>query len=232
VTVQVAPSILAADFAHLARDIRTVEDAGAEMIHIDVMDGHFVPNLTVGLPVLEAIRRTTQLHLDVHLMISNPEEMAARFADAGANSVTVHYEASKHLQQILGDLRARGVESGVVLNPHTPVSSLEESLRWCDMVLIMSVNPGYGGQEFIPGSFAKVRKLRHLIDSSRLSVKIEIDGGIGPENASDAVMAGVNVLVAGTAIFGVKDPAAAFRHLRELGLRAFARQEIAGSSTT
>lgn len=211
---EVAPSLLAADFANLARDIERVEEAGAGMIHLDVMDGHFVPNLTIGLPVVEAIRRSTELFLDVHLMITNPEEMAVRFAEAGADSITVHYEAATHLHQILSRLHKMGVSPGVVLNPHSPVYLLEECLDLCDMVLLMSVNPGYGGQDFISSSYEKVRKLRKLIQSQHLNVKIEMDGGIGPHNAGDLVRAGVDVLVAGTAIFSQENPAEAFQRLQ------------------
>ncbi len=210
----VAPSILSADFTALAAEIRRMEDAGAGMIHVDVMDGHFVPNLTVGLPVVQAIRRVTRGHLDVHLMISNPEEMAVRYVKAGADSVTVHYEAAVHLNQILRDVRAAGAWAGVVLNPHTPVSVLEEVLPECDLVLIMSVNPGFGGQEFISGSFEKVRKLKALIQRSGRPVRVEMDGGIGPANAGEAVAAGVDILVAGSAIFGADDPPAAWRRMQ------------------
>jgi ribulose-phosphate 3-epimerase len=211
---RIAPSILAADFANLERAIRQMEEAGAEMIHVDVMDGHFVPNLTIGLPVVKCIREVTDLHLDLHLMISNPDSMAVRFADAGANSITVHYEAAVHLDEILSSLKRRGVSAGVVLNPHTPVSFLEEILPKADMVLIMSVNPGYGGQEFIPTSFKKVRKLKNLMQVVGSSALVEIDGGIGPDNAREAVEAGVDILVAGTSVFRSGDPIQAFRTLR------------------
>jgi ribulose-phosphate 3-epimerase len=217
----VAPSILAADFTALAAEIRRMEEAGAAMIHVDVMDGHFVPNLTVGLPVVQAIRRVTRLHLDVHLMISNPEEMAVRYVRAGANSVTVHYEAAVHLNQVLRDVRTAGAWAGVVLNPHTPVCVLEEILSDCDLVLIMSVNPGFGGQEFIPGSLEKVRKLKTLISRSGRSVRVEMDGGIGPANAAEAVVAGVDILVAGSAIFGAEDPQAAWRQMQAEADRAW-----------
>jgi ribulose-phosphate 3-epimerase len=209
----VAPSILAADFVNLASEIRKMEEAGAGIIHIDVMDGHFVPNLTVGLPVVRALRRVTDLHLDVHLMISNPDEMALRYVEAGANSVTVHYEAAVHLDQVVSDIRRAGAWGGVVLNPHTPVAVLEEILPKCDLVLIMSVNPGFGGQEFISTSFEKVRKLKNLIGSKGLDVKIEIDGGIGPHNVAEAVRSGVDIVVAGTAVFGARDVVAAFRDM-------------------
>ncbi len=213
---EVAPSILSADFANLARDIRIVEDAGAKILHVDVMDGHFVPNLTIGLPALESIRKTTDLLIDVHLMISNPDAMAVRFAEAGADFVTVHYEAATHLDQILTQVRESGAMPGVVLNPHTPVSVLEEILPKCEMVLMMSVNPGFGGQEFIATSFDKVRKLRKILKSRDLNVRVEIDGGIGLHNTAEAVYAGVDVIVAGSAIFHSADPAAAYREMQKI----------------
>jgi len=207
---QVAPSILSADFANLERDIHLVEEAGAQIIHVDVMDGHFVPNLTIGMLVVDAIRKVTDLALDVHLMISNPETMASRFVDSGADCVTVHYEAATHLDQIVSELRRKGARAGVALNPHTPVAVLEEILPSCDQVLVMSVNPGYGGQTIISSSFPKVKKLKDQILKLGLDVKIEIDGGIGEDNASDAVRAGVDIIVAGSAIYAAEDPAAAF----------------------
>jgi ribulose-phosphate 3-epimerase len=217
---QVAPSILSADFANLERDILQVEDAGAQIIHVDVMDGHFVPNLTVGMLVVEAIRKVTDLTLDVHLMISNPEVMAPRFVDAGADTVTVHYEAATHLDQVISELKRKGAEAGVALNPHTPVTVLEEILPYCDQVLIMSVNPGYGGQKIIPSSFPKVSKLREQILRLGQAVRIEIDGGIGVHNTSDAVKAGVDIIVAGSAIYAAEDPAAAFAALQSKATEA------------
>ncbi len=207
---QVAPSILSADFANLERDIHLVEEAGAQIIHVDVMDGHFVPNLTIGMRVIEAIRKVTGLSLDVHLMISNPEAMAPRFVDSGADSVTVHYEAATHLDQIVSELKRNGARAGVALNPHTPVAVLEEILPSCDQVLVMSVNPGYGGQTIIPSSFPKVRKLKDQVLKLGLDVKIEIDGGIGVGNTGDAVRAGVDIIVAGSAIYAAENPVAAF----------------------
>ena len=217
---QVAPSILSANFANLERDIHLVEEAGAQIIHVDVMDGHFVPNLTIGMLVVEAIRKVTDLTLDVHLMISNPEVMAPRFVDAGADTVTVHYEAATHLDQVISELKRKGAEAGVVLNPHTPITVLEEILPYCDQVLIMSVNPGYGGQKIIPSSFPKVRKLKDQILRSGRAVRIEIDGGIGTHNVSDAVKAGVDIIVAGSAIYSAEDPAAAFAALQSKATEA------------
>lgn len=217
---QVAPSILSADFANLEREIEKVQEAGAEIIHVDVMDGHFVPNLTIGMPVVEAIRKVTDLILDVHLMISNPEEMAPRFVDSGADVVTVHYEASTHLEQIVSDLKRSSAKAGVALNPHTPVTVLEEILPSCNQVLVMSVNPGYGGQTMIPSSFPKVRKLKEQIRRMGLDVKIEIDGGIELNNTPDAVRAGVDIIVAGSAIFTAEDPAAAFAAMQHAAIGA------------
>jgi ribulose-phosphate 3-epimerase len=216
---QVAPSILSANFANLLSDIRMMEQAGAEVLHVDVMDGHFVPNLTVGLPVIEAIRANTSLELDVHLMISNPDQMAEAFALAGATWLTVHYESAVHLNRLLVSIAQHGLKPGVALNPHTPVAMLEEVLEACHHVLIMSVNPGFGGQKFIPSSFEKVRKLRDLIRSQGLQVRIEIDGGIGPGNTADAVRSGVDVIVAGSAIFSAPCPVDVFREMQQTAER-------------
>lgn len=221
-TPMVAPSILAADQARLAEEIQVVEKAGARVIHFDVMDGHFVPNLSFGIPVLEAVRAVTRAHLNVHLMISNADEMALRYAEAGADTVLMHYEVTRHLDQLLRSLRDRDCGAGVVLNPHTPVSVLEEILPLCDDILIMSVNPGFGGQEFISTSLEKVRKLRTLIQTNHLDVRIEIDGGIGLGNVRQAVEAGVDLVVAGTSIFGTDDPAAAFKQMQSIAESAAA----------
>lgn len=210
---RIAPSLLSADFARLGRDIKIMEDAGAEILHIDVMDGHFVPNLTIGLPVLEAIRKETRLQLDVHLMISNPDERAVDYARAGADWVTVHIEAVRHLHRVLDEIRKNGARAGVALNPHSPIGLLEEILPCCDLVLIMSVNPGFGGQQFIPTSFAKIRALSELMESKSVEPTVEIDGGIDLENAADAVRAGAEILVSGSAIFGASDPATAYRKM-------------------
>ncbi len=210
----VAPSLLSANFANLLPDIREMEDAGAEVLHFDVMDGHFVPNITVGIPVLKAIKKVTKLPLDVHLMISNPDQMAEAFAEAGADWLTVHYESAVHLNRLLTHFAEHGVKPGVALNPHTPVSVLEETLSLCHHILIMSVNPGFGGQKFISHSFEKVRKLKDLIRSQGLQVKIEIDGGIGLDNTAAAVESGVDVIVAGSAIFHAPNPRETFRQMQ------------------
>lgn len=210
---QLLPSILAADFANLEAAIRKVEEAGAGTLHVDVMDGHFVPNLTVGLPVVKRLREVTSLKMDVHLMISNPEEMAVRFVEAGADLVSVHYEACRHLHQVLDDVRRAGARPGIVLNPHSPVSLLEEALAYCDYVLLMSVNPGFGGQALIPNVLGKVRKLRKSIRSGKLDVAIEIDGGIHRGNVAAVVEAGADWVVAGTAVFGSGDPVSNYKDL-------------------
>lgn len=210
----VVPSLLAANFANLLPDIRLMEDAGAQVLHLDVMDGHFVPNITVGIPVLKSVKKVTSLPFDVHLMISNPDHMAEAFAEAGADWLTVHYESAIHLNRLLTHFGERGVKPGVALNPHTPVAVLEEILFLCHHVLIMSVNPGFGGQKFISNSFEKVRKLKDLIRSQGLQVKVEIDGGIGPENTAAAVESGVDVIVAGSAIFHAPNPLETFRQMQ------------------
>lgn len=191
-----------------------MEEAGAGILHIDVMDGHFVPNLTIGVPVLEAIRRTTELMLDVHLMISNADQMADAFVKAGADSLLVHYEAVTHLDRLLEYIRENGARAGVALNPHTPVAFLEEILPKCDTVLIMAVNPGFGGQKFIPASLGKVRKLKSLIQEQKLDIKIEIDGGVEAGNIAELVEAGADILVSGSAIFGSSNPGGTFRDMQ------------------
>lgn len=210
----IAPSILAADFVNLEKDIRVMEQAGAKLLHLDVMDGHFVPNITFGQPMIAAMRQTTKLILDVHLMITNAQAVWESYIDAGADYLTVHYEAVTHLDRVVSGIREKGAQPGVVVNPHTPVSVLEEILPKCHHVLIMSVNPGFGGQKFIPGTFEKLRKLKQMIDSRGLDVKIEIDGGIGPGNTRDVVEAGVELLVAGSALFGAEDAGATFREMQ------------------
>jgi ribulose-phosphate 3-epimerase len=213
--VKVAPSILSADFSRLGEEIRAVEASGADIIHIDVMDGHFVPNITIGPLIVQAARKVTKLPLDVHLMIENPELYIADFAKAGADYLTVHAEASYHLHRLVQSIREyKGVKAAVSLNPATPLDALDYVLGDLDMVLIMSVNPGFGGQAFIPSQLDKIRMLRKRIDDRRLSVEIEVDGGIKTDNAAEVAAAGADILVAGSAVFGAKDYAAAIKGIR------------------
>ncbi|MDT8901497.1 ribulose-phosphate 3-epimerase [Anaeroselena agilis] len=212
--IKIAPSILSADFADLGGEIRRVAAAGADLIHVDVMDGHFVPNLTIGPPVVAAIRKTTDLPFDVHLMITNPEEMVTPFIKAGADIVTVHAETAPHLHRLLETIREQGARAGVSLNPSTPLSAVEEVLDYVDMVLLMTVNPGFGGQKFIPTMVDKIRRLRRMVEARKLAVDIEVDGGIIPDNARQVTAAGANILVAGSAVYGAPDMAAAIRALR------------------
>src|SRR5690349_20544444 len=199
--VEIVPSILSADFARLADEIARVERGGARLLHLDVMDGHFVPNLTIGPPVVESIRKSTRLHLDVHLMIENPERYVEAFVHAGANSVSVHYEAARHLDGTLNLIQKAGAKAGVVLNPATSVSVLDEVLEVADYVLLMSVNPGFGGQKLIPYVLEKVRKLDAMRREKRLALPIEIDGGVHPENLAEVVRAGCDWIVTGSAVF-------------------------------
>ena len=200
--LKIAPSILSADFTRLGEQVREAEAAGADYIHVDVMDGHYVPNITLGPLLTEAVRRSTTLPLDVHLMIEHPERYVESFVRAGASILTVHYEAVTHLNRQVAAIREAGARAGVSINPSTPVSLLEEILPYVDLVLIMSVNPGFGGQSFIPTSVDKVRKLRAMLDERGLDAEIEIDGGIAPDTAGRVVAAGAQVLVAGSAIYG------------------------------
>lgn len=220
--VQIVPSILAADFARLAREIETVERGGASMLHIDVMDGHFVPNLTVGPPVVSSIRKATRLTLDVHLMITDPDKYAPAFIEAGANQVSVHQEACPNLDRTLRMIRDEGARPGVVLNPATPVTLLEDVLALVDYVLIMSVNPGFGGQRFIPRALDKIRRLDGLRSDLGLNFAIEIDGGITTENLAGVVRAGCDWIVAGSSIFHTPDPAAAVAEMRQIAQGAAA----------
>jgi ribulose-phosphate 3-epimerase len=200
-----APSILSADFGRLAQEISLVEKGGAGAIHVDVMDGHFVPNITIGPPVVKAVRRATTLPLDVHLMIENADRYLDAFADAGASWVSLHVEALPHLQRSVAHLKGRGLKAGVALNPATPLAAIEEILPELDYVLVMSVNPGFGGQSFIPSSLDKIRRLRAQIAARGLAAKIEVDGGVDQGNARALVEAGAEILVAGTAVFGKGD---------------------------
>lgn len=196
-----APSILSADFANLERDIKKCEDAGAQYIHFDVMDGHFVPPVTVGYCVLKSIRKITDCLIDAHLMIDNPEEKVYEYAKAGADIITVHYEACTHLDRVVNLIKDSGVMASVALNPTTPVDMLKHILPFLDMVLIMSVNPGYGGQSFIPYTMEKISELKKMIDEKNLSTDIEVDGGIKLSNVEDVMAAGANIIVAGSAVF-------------------------------
>ena len=218
--IEIIPSILSADFARLAEEIGRVERGGARMLHLDVMDGHFVPNLTIGPPVVESIRKSTRLHLDVHLMIEYPERYVEDFVHAGANSVSVHQEAARHLDGTLEKIRKAGAQAGVVLNPATPAAVLEDVLEVADYVLLMSVNPGFGGQKLIPYVLQKVRKLDTMRREKKLALPIEIDGGVHLENLAEVVRAGCDWIVTGSAIFHSPDAEATVRQMREIASHA------------
>lgn len=220
--VEIVPSILSADFAHLAEEIGRVERGGASMLHLDVMDGHFVPNLTIGPPVVESIRKVTKAHLDLHLMIENPERYIPAFAQAGANSISVHYEACRNLDAVLGLIRSERLQAGIVLNPATPVSVLADVLEVADYVLLMSVNPGFGGQTLIPYVLDKVRRLDRLRREKKMALPIEIDGGVHRDNLADVVRAGCDWIVTGSAVFHSPDPEATVRDMREIAVQAAA----------
>ncbi|TQR20879.1 ribulose-phosphate 3-epimerase [Psychrobacillus vulpis] len=216
--VKIAPSILAANFAKLGEEVLEVEKAGAELIHIDVMDGHFVPNITMGPIVVEALRPLTKLPLDVHLMIENADSYIESFAKAGADYITVHVEACPHLHRTIQLIRSFGVKPGVVLNPHTPIESIQHVLEDIDMVLFMTVNPGFGGQKFIHSVVPKVKQLADIIKERNLSIEIEIDGGINEETIIPCVEAGATILVAGSAIYNAEDKGKALQAIKEAGL--------------
>jgi ribulose-phosphate 3-epimerase len=214
--IKLAPSILSADFAHLGEQIDEVARAGADYVHVDVMDGHFVPNITIGAPVVASIRRATTLPLDVHLMIERPERYISQFAQAGADIITVHVEASAHLHATIRLIKELGAKAGVSLNPPTPLAVAEEFLPHVDLVLIMSVNPGFGGQSFMPEVLSKIADMRKLLNNRELRAELEVDGGINADNASDIVQAGADILVAGNSIFGAQEGIGeAIRRLRE-----------------
>jgi ribulose-phosphate 3-epimerase len=212
--IKIAPSILSADFSVLAEEIHKVEAAGADLLHIDIMDGHFVPNITFGSPVIAALRKLTKLPFDVHLMITNPQDFIDSFAAAGADIITVHVETAPHLHRVVQKIKEHGIKAGVVLNPATSLSAIEEILPEIDMVLLMSVNPGFGGQKFISSTIDKITRLRRRIIDKNLSVDIEVDGGINNATAKQVIAAGANILVAGSAVYGAHDTAKAIRDLR------------------
>ncbi|MBM41881.1 MAG: ribulose-phosphate 3-epimerase [Acidobacteria bacterium] len=213
-SVRLAPSILSADFATLGAAVQLAQAGGADLIHVDVMDGHFVPNITIGPPVVRSLARIATKPLDVHLMVSNPDLYLEAFVDAGAGMLSVHVEAVTHLHRTIERIKQLGAEAGVVLNPATPVGALDEIVRFVDFVLVMSVNPGFGGQRFIPGSERKIRQVRRLLDEAGNSAEIEVDGGIDTSNIADVVEAGAGIVVAGAAVFGQPDPTQAVRDLR------------------
>jgi ribulose-phosphate 3-epimerase len=218
--VQIVPSILAADFSRLASEIERVEQAGASMLHVDIMDGHFVPNITFGPPVVKAIRRITRLKLDLHLMITDPDHFAPIFIEAGADQISVQQEVCPHLDRTLNMIRSEGAKAGVVINPATPISVLEEVLEVADFVLVMSVNPGFGGQPFIPRTLEKVRRLDRKRRDLGIPLKIEIDGGISAENVGEVVRAGCDWIVTGTSVFHTPDPGAAWANLMAIAREA------------
>jgi ribulose-phosphate 3-epimerase len=212
--VQIAPSILASDFARLGEEVAAVEAAGADLLHVDVMDGHFVPNISIGVPVVASLRRATDLPLDVHLMVSEPHDYIEVFAEAGADWISVHVEVCLHLEGTLANIKQRGLKAGVVLNPSTPLSALDEILPEADHILLMGVNPGFSGQSFIDSVEGKVARLRGIIDEAALPTLIEVDGGVNQDNAGRLRKAGADILVAATAIFGADDYGAAIKALR------------------
>lgn len=214
---EIAPSILSADFTRLADEIRAVEEGGATVLHVDVMDGKFVPNITIGIPVVRSIRKATRLVVDCHLMIEEPGRYAVEFVKSGADMVSVHVEADVHLHRTLTAIREAGAKAGIAINPATPLVALEEAIHYADFVLLMSVNPGFGGQKFISTSLDKLRRLRQMIDSRELNTRIEIDGGIDAENILRVVESGAEILVAGSAVFGKENPTEAVRDLLEKG---------------
>ena len=213
----VSPSLLSADFSNLAKDVMMVNNSVADWIHCDIMDGVFVPNISIGFPVVSAVKKIAKKPLDVHLMIVDPDRYLARWKETGADILTVQYEACTHLHRTVTEIRNLGMKAGVAINPHTPVALLKNSLPYIDMVLIMTVNPGFGGQSFIMESYNKIAELRKMIDSGKHKVLIEVDGGVDTKNARKLVDTGVNVLVAGNTVFNSKDPAETIKKLKRLG---------------
>jgi ribulose-phosphate 3-epimerase len=222
--IEIAPSILASNFARLGEEIHTVEQAGADVIHVDVMDGHFVPNISIGIPVVESLRKATRLPLDVHLMIERPEEYIEDFVRAGATRVLVHQEATVHLDRALSMIREHGAEAGAAINPATPVLMLSDVLDKLDTVLVMSVNPGFGGQKFIRGALEKIRQLNQWRTRYNASFRIEVDGGVDLGNVAELAQAGANSFVAGSSIFHASDPAGATRQLHKLATEALSHK--------
>lgn len=212
----VSPSLLAANFANLGEDVATINNSQADWVHLDIMDGVFVPNISFGFPVIEHVKKVSEKPLDVHLMIIDPDRYLLRFRNAGADILTVQYEACNHLQRTVSEIRNLGMKAGVALNPHTPVSLLKHTLPYVDMVLIMSVNPGFGGQSFIPGSYAKIIELKEMITELGLDILIEVDGGVDTKNAARLVESGVTVLVAGSSVFSSSNPVETIRKLKNL----------------
>jgi ribulose-phosphate 3-epimerase len=222
--IEIAPSILASNFARLGDEIKKVEEGGADVIHVDVMDGHFVPNISIGIPVVASLRKATRLPLDVHLMIERPEEYIEDFVRAGADRVLVHQEATAHLDRALEMIRENGAQAGAVINPATPVIMLSDVLDKLDTVLVMSVNPGFGGQKFIPNSLEKIRQLNQWRARYNASFRIEVDGGVDLGNAGELAQAGANTFVAGTSIFHTPDPAGATRQMRKMATEALSQR--------
>jgi ribulose-phosphate 3-epimerase len=222
--IEIAPSILAANFAKLGEDVRVVEEAGADVLHVDIMDGHFVPNISLGIPVVASLRKATRLPLDVHLMIEQPELYIEDFIRAGGNRILVHQEATVHLDRALAMIRELGAEAGAAINPATPVGMLSEVLDKVDTVLVMTVNPGFGGQKFIPNTYEKIRQLNQMRARYNASFRIEVDGGVDPGNTAELAQAGANTFVAGTSIFHTADPAAATRQLKKLATQALSQR--------
>ncbi len=223
-SAEIAPSILSADFARLGEQIDALKAAGCRMLHVDVMDGHFVPNITIGVPVVRSLRAATDLILDCHLMIAEPDRYVEAFAEAGADMISVHQEAAPHLDRTLRAIRAAGAQAGAVINPATPVATLSEVLPQVDFVLVMSVNPGFGGQKFIPYALNKLRKLAEWRGAHGMDFRLEVDGGVGVENIGEVVRAGADIVVAGTSVFHTPNPPASFAELRRVASQAIAEK--------